>query len=257
MNIEKHLILIKGEDKTEEIRNCEYENGKWQVVFVNNNKTYSYNYQNLQWLKNPVVLNPETTIVYQDNQPVSGVNKIFVFNNYIRICFVTGYKKVYHSREITLEQSCLKNPEAQNSFEYLKQLAEKVSLKDEEDSSFLSKQYEKITFISPNSVLAKYLYQTDLNKQQHRQMATFPFGFNLSQNRYGKLCLNKSVSLKVLLEPVRPKQFQYYTNAIINGKRWLLHPIIMLYCKCFENFRNMALILLQPTWVTRKTKEVL
>jgi hypothetical protein len=79
LNIEKHLILIKGEDKTEEIRNCEYENGKWQVVFVNNNKTYSYNYQNLQWLKNPVVLNPETTIIYQDNQPVSGVNKIFNF----------------------------------------------------------------------------------------------------------------------------------------------------------------------------------
>jgi superfamily I DNA and/or RNA helicase len=220
LNIEKHLILIKGEDKTEEIRNCEYENGKWQVVFVNNNKTYSYNYQNLQWLKNPVVLNPETTIVYQDNQPVSGVNKIFVFNNYIRICFVTGYKKVYHSREITLEQSCLKNPEAQNSFEYLKQLAEKVSLKDEEDSSFLSKQYEKITFISPNSVLAKYLYQTDLNKQQHRQMAIFPFGFNLSQKTATEKALSEQIS--VIEGPPGTGKTQtilnIIANAIINGK---------------------------------------
>ena len=220
MNIEKHLILIKGEDKTEEIRNCEYENGKWQVVFVNNNKTYSYNYQNLQWLKNPVVLNPETTIVYQDNQPVSGVNKIFVFNNYIRICFVTGYKKVYHSREITLEQSCLKNPEAQNSFEYLKQLAEKVSLKDEEDSSFLSKQYEKITFISPNSVLAKYLYQNDLNKQQHRQMAIFPFGFNLSQKTATEKALSEQIS--VIEGPPGTGKTQtilnIIANAIINGK---------------------------------------
>ncbi|MDD4753746.1 MAG: hypothetical protein PHT78_10970, partial [Desulfitobacteriaceae bacterium] len=45
LNIDKHLILIKGEDKTESISRCTYANGKWHVVFAKD-KTYSYNYNN-------------------------------------------------------------------------------------------------------------------------------------------------------------------------------------------------------------------
>jgi len=82
MNIEKHLILIKGEDKTEEISHCEYANGKWQVKFVRG-RIYSYNYSSVQWLKNPVSFNGETTVVYENNQPLSGVDKIFDFGGYM------------------------------------------------------------------------------------------------------------------------------------------------------------------------------
>jgi len=102
LNIEKHLILVKGEDKTEAISRCTYENGKWNVEF-HRDKVYPYNYLNVQWLKNPVSLDPATTVVYQNNQPLSGVK-------------------------------------AHNVFEYLKQLAEKISVTDEQDISFLSKQ---------------------------------------------------------------------------------------------------------------------
>jgi hypothetical protein len=89
LNIEKHLILIKGEDKTAEISYCMYENSKWQVQFAKG-KTYTYNFPNVQWLSNPVSHPPATTVVYQNNQPLSGVDKIYVFEDYIRICFVTG-----------------------------------------------------------------------------------------------------------------------------------------------------------------------
>ena len=82
MNIEKHLILIKGEDRTEAISHCMYEKGKWQVKFAND-KSYSYNYLNVQWRRDPVSLPGATTVVYQNNQPLSGVNKIFVFGDYI------------------------------------------------------------------------------------------------------------------------------------------------------------------------------
>jgi len=180
LDIEKHLILIKDEDKTEAISQCENKNGKWQVQFERD-KIYSYNYQSVKWLRDPVALLGATTIVYQNNQPLSGVDKIFVFGDYIRICFVTGYKKVYPSRKITLEHSCLNNLTAHKSFGYLKLLTEKDSIANEEDSTFLSKQYEKITFVSPSSVLAKYLYPNSLDEPQPGQMPIFPFGFNLSQ----------------------------------------------------------------------------
>jgi len=31
MNVEKHLILLKGKDRTESISYCKYEKGKWWV----------------------------------------------------------------------------------------------------------------------------------------------------------------------------------------------------------------------------------
>lgn len=221
LNIEKHLILVKGEDKTEAISRCVYEHGKWRVTFTNNPKTYSYNFLNVQWLKNPVSYNPAETVVYENNQPLSGVDKILVFNEgYIRICFVTGYKKLYRRHEITLEKSCLNNPDVNNCFEYLKQLTEKVSVKDEDDSSFLSKQYEKITCISPRSVLANYLHPAAINKSQLPQMPIFPFGFNLSQKTATEKALTEQIS--VIEGPPGTGKTQtilnIISNAILNGK---------------------------------------
>lgn len=219
MNIEKHLILIKGEDKTEAITHCRCENGKWQVQF-GTNKTYSYNYSNVQWHRDPVSLLGETTVVYQNDQTISGVDKIFDFGDYIRICFVTGYKKVYGKREITFEQSCLKNPDAHNVFEYLKRLADKVSVTDEEDSSFLSGQYARMTCVTPSSVLAKYLSPTALNSPQHGPMPIFPFGLNLSQKAATERALTEQIS--VIEGPPGTGKTQtilnIIANAVMNGK---------------------------------------
>lgn len=214
MNIEKHLILIKGEDKTEAVTSCKYENSKCQVEF-SNYKTYSYNYLNVQWYKNPVSFLPEITVVYQNDQPLSGVDKIFDFGDYIRICFVTGYKKVYPRQEITVEQSCLNNPDTQNCFEYLKQLAEKVSVTNEEDSSFLSKQYQKITYVCPSSVLAKYLNPVVLNNQRNVQMPIFPFGFNLSQKSATEQAMTEQIS--VIEGPPGTGKTQTIINIIANA----------------------------------------
>lgn len=85
MNLEKNLILVKDEDKTAGISYCEYKNGKWQVQF-GRGKVYSYHYLNVQQLRNQVKLNPETTVVvYHNKQPLSGVDKIIDFGDYIRI----------------------------------------------------------------------------------------------------------------------------------------------------------------------------
>lgn len=127
MNTEKHLTLIKGEDRTEAIGHCMYEKGKWHVEFARG-KSYSYNFANVLWLKNPDLLVPTEALIYHKNQLLTGIDKIFVFESYMRVCFTNGYKKVYPRHEIRVEKSCLNNPDARNSFEYLKQLAEKVSI---------------------------------------------------------------------------------------------------------------------------------
>jgi len=84
LDIEKHLIFVKSEDKTEQIKDCQYVDGGWDVIYNNYSKVFSYKYQNVEWYKNPKIINPQTSVVYVLEQPLGGVLKIFDFGDYIK-----------------------------------------------------------------------------------------------------------------------------------------------------------------------------
>jgi hypothetical protein len=44
MDIRKHLIFLKGDDRTAQITSCRYAEGKWHVLFAGSQKTYEYRY---------------------------------------------------------------------------------------------------------------------------------------------------------------------------------------------------------------------
>ncbi|SHH44578.1 AAA domain-containing protein [Clostridium intestinale] len=219
MNIEKNLILIKGEDKTSKVTYCEYTNGKYQVTF-DNNKSYTYNYNNVNWLRNPVELNPETTILYKDNQPISGIDKILRFDGYVRVCFKSGYTKSYPMYNLTIEETCLNKTGSSNCFDYLKSLSALIKVSQDEEDSFLNKQYNKIKAISPRSVLDVYLNPKELKKRENRGNTIFPFGFNLSQKSATDKALTNQIS--VIEGPPGTGKTQtilnIIANAIVNNK---------------------------------------
>lgn len=78
MNIEKHLIFVKDEDKTEQIKYCKYEGSKCKVTYDNSSE-YSYNRSNVVWHKVLKEVDVHTSVVYENNQPLSGVVKILDF----------------------------------------------------------------------------------------------------------------------------------------------------------------------------------
>lgn len=220
MNIEKHLILVKSEDKTEQIESCEYVNGKWNIIFHNNTTKYTYNYHYVEWHRNPKIINHETSIIYEFDHPLSDIVKILDFDDNIKILFRSGHKKVYKRSSIIIEENCLANKNAYNCFEYLKKLADHTSVKTEDDISFLSKQYSRLTYISPCSVLAAYLERKPLKKESRETQPIFPFGFNLSQ----KVATEKALSEQVSIIEGPPGTGKTQTilniiaNAIINNK---------------------------------------
>lgn len=215
MNIEKHLILVKGEDKTEQIDYCEYTNGKWQVIYHNNSTGYPYNYNNVVWYKNPKIVKQETCVVYDQDQPLSSITKILDFGDYYRIVFRTGYRKVYRRSSIIIEETCLTSKNAHDCFDYLKKLANHVSIKGEDDISFLSKQYNKLIIISPRSVLAVYLERKLLKRESRQIQPIFPFGFNLSQKDATEKALSEQVS--VIEGPPGTGKTQTILNIIANA----------------------------------------
>lgn len=215
MNIEKHLILVKSEDKTEQIDCCQYVNGKWILSYHNSSTEYSYNYNNVEWHRDPKMINHDTTVIYESDQPLSGIVKILDFGEYIRVLFKSGYKKVYQRSNVILEETCLTNRNAHNCFEYLKKLADHTSVKTEDDVSFLSKQYSRLSTISPRSVLSAYIERRPLKIENREVQAIFPFGFNLSQKGAAEKALTEQIS--VIEGPPGTGKTQTILNIIANA----------------------------------------
>jgi superfamily I DNA and/or RNA helicase len=218
--MEKNLILIKNIDKTDQVAFYKYHNGKWQIRFHNSSKVFTYNEKNVVFCSNPRILNHTTKIVYANNQPISGINSIQDFGSHIRLIFNSGYKKTFLSSDLTIEETCLSNQKAFNCFEYLKSLADQISVEQNEDSSFLRRQYDRLTTISPRSVLATYLERKSLVKEQKKLQVIFPFGFNASQKSAAEKAFTEQIS--VIEGPPGTGKTQtilnIIANAIINNK---------------------------------------
>lgn len=221
MNIEKNLIFLNDEDKTEKIKSCKYNNGKYYITFNNNNKVYTYCYNNVQWFSEVLEHDTEKNLVYEEDNPISGIIKIIEFNGqYIRLIFKTGYNKLYPKWKIKIKKSCLKNNASSNCFEYLKKLSDYVSIPTDDGTSLLNKQYNRIKKISPDSVLAKYLNYEELKAKDNDTQLIFPFGFNISQKEATKKAMINQIS--VIEGPPGTGKTQtilnIVANAIFNGK---------------------------------------
>ncbi|MCG3088373.1 AAA domain-containing protein [Sporosarcina cyprini] len=216
MDSDRYLILIKNEDKTDQIDSCEFRNGKWQVKFRNTYKWYTYSEKHVVRYSNPSLLDPLNSIVYADGQPVSGIQAIHDFGLYIRLVFKNGFKKAYISSQLTIENSCLSNTNAANCFGYLKALADQVSIKPEDENlSFLSKQYNRMTAISPQSALAMYLERKTVTREPGKSQVIFPFGFNASQKSAAEKAICGQIS--VIAGPPGTGKTQTILNIIANA----------------------------------------
>lgn len=183
MNIEKHLILIKDEDKTDKIQSLRFEADRWQVIYHGNPTIYKYAFSNVKWYRNPKVMDGRTVIIRDKGIQIMGIERIIDFGEMTRIIFTKGPSKIFKVSTLTLEANILSKKEEGNTFEYLKRLAHQVSLQADGEAGFLGRQYDKIKYVSSHSVLSSYLHGIS-KQEQNRVMQIppiFPFGFNLSQ----------------------------------------------------------------------------
>lgn len=82
MNIKYNMIIIKGEIKTPNIISCIYNPyTKKMDVKSNNGKTYSYVYSNVEWLKDPQVLNPNMYRISKEGRDFFGIKAMYVFKS--------------------------------------------------------------------------------------------------------------------------------------------------------------------------------
>ncbi|MHC8515913.1 AAA domain-containing protein [Sporosarcina sp. ITBMC105] len=216
MDVNKHLILIKNIDKTKQIVDCAFQDGQWHVKFQNNDRIYQYRKHNVVWHRNPKILDLHNRIIYADGQPLSGIQVVQDFGDTIRLVFTRGFHKVYKRSQLVVEESCLANEKSSNCLGYLKTLAEHVSANPEDENvSFLSKQYNRMTTISPRSVLALYLERKTFTRNPVTSNLIFPFGLNASQ----KSATEKAIAgpISVIEGPPGTGKTQTILNIIANA----------------------------------------
>lgn len=193
---EQYLIIVKGEDKTEQIKEYLYTNGKFQVTFQNG-KTYSYGESNVLIYTNPSELDPHEFAVITRNQMLSSIEKIYSFEKHIRVIYKSGKKEIIPFEQVKIVRSCLFETKSRNTFEYLKQVASVVSLKSDDGRNILATQYNRIDFIRDDSILAAFLDPSKVAKRPENidVLPLFPFGFNHSQKEAVHHALCQKVSM--------------------------------------------------------------
>lgn len=222
MNTKNNMIIIKGEIKTSDIISCIYnpDTKKTDVKF-NNGKTYSYASSNVEWLKDPQVLNPNMYRISKEGRELFNINSIYVFRgtyeSYCHICFDDGKERDYRWNDLYIIESCLNQGESLNVFEYIKQIAGLSDIKNEETGEkLLSKRFNKISFVSSDVALAKYLNPSSLQVKgtECEYIPIFPFGCNNSQYKAVKNAMENQIS--VIQGPPGTGKTQTILNIIAN-----------------------------------------
>lgn len=216
VSVDTDLILIKNEDKTDEVESCVEKDDKQQVKFYRNNKVYHFNKNNVMHFSNPEAYDGAAYIVYQNGNPLQSVKKILFFDSYCRVLYQNNRHDCFLSESVSLEKEVLSNSSVQQCWNYITELSNKTGIKQEDGSSLLKKQIDKIKQVSPKSVLAAYLGDQSLQvRQEPVREIIYPFGFNRSQKEATIKALTEQAS--IIEGPPGTGKTQTILNIIANA----------------------------------------
>jgi len=198
MDINRVLVLIKGEDSTVRIERFEMQDAVVWITYRGSPKAYPCKLRDFLIFENPVITDiSEETVVYHNDIPLYQVSQIIHFGSKVRIKNNRGISRVYDARAIRMEGNAV-TPTAKTTLQYWTDIARYTSVKEEQQDreTFLKDQFDRLRFVSPNSVLVSYLNGNEIRvKPATASEPIFPFKFNLSQKEALDNALRSHISI--------------------------------------------------------------
>jgi hypothetical protein len=216
MDIKAVMVLVKGEDKTEEISNIDYEleNGKVNIIYRGKSAIYPYNQNSVVVIKKSKVIELDGHAAYVYGMPVYEPQLILDFGERIRIIQYNGESLTVRPQSFSLVRDGAANQAAQQIQTYLRDIS-RYTADNPEEEAFLKKEMEQLTFVHPESVLSRYLNQQEIEQRTpDTESIIFPFRFNLSQKAALENALKNSIS--VIEGPPGTGKTQTILNIIAN-----------------------------------------
>ena len=173
MDEEKILVILKGEDKTKDIEHfsqCDND-GKINIKFYKNKQEYPYSKINVIVKEKPIVVELKEKDIYYKNQILFNIEKVIRFEEFVKIIYRSGETEVFRYKDLSFKSNSIENLN-KNIIGYFKEISNYVkSGKEEEESeheenqeSFLKREYEKLNYINQESILNYYINKIDLTK---------------------------------------------------------------------------------------------
>lgn len=221
MNLEKHIIIINGVDKTYEIESIQPDGHQFAIKFQNSNRTYYYSRNNVLWLTNRLKLDIENCHIYVNGRRENNVMSIHLFvgeaEKFYAIKSANGFVRHFPEKAVRINSSCIVG-KATVVFDYMHQCARISTLgADEEDGTsegILSAIYSNIDFVDEKTAAAVYLNSQCGIKKSMIDTILFPFGCNASQEIAIKAALSNQIS--VIQGPPGTGKTQTILNIIAN-----------------------------------------
>ena len=213
MDLKSVMVLVKGKDETENVKEYKYINDKTLITY-NNGQTYAYNKENVDIHKCRKMIKLDDEIAYNDDIPIYKPKLILDFKEYIRIINHNEKSIVIEKNKFSVIKNSAGNKNAQKIMKYFKNIVQHISDNPKEEA-FLQKEINQLIFIHPESVLSSYLNRQPIKtRNAHINSIIFPFRFNLSQKSALENALTNSVS--VIEGPPGTGKTQTILNLIAN-----------------------------------------
>lgn len=250
MNLQQHVIIINGVDKTYQVESIRLNGNKYAVKFQNADKVYSYSQDKVIWLTNPIPIEFEGCHVFVNGRKEKNIKEISLFANngskYYAITYGNDFTKHYAESEVDIRQSCLFG-KTTNIFDYLRQCAGTNTLgineEDESSEGILTSIYSRIDFVDVNTAAAIYLNPQQGIATSQPGSILFPFGCNASQQRAVKAALSNQIS--VIQGPPGTGKTQTILNIIAN--LLVAHKSILIVSNNNSATENVSEKLSQPS----------
>ncbi|MCM1297536.1 MAG: AAA family ATPase, partial [Muribaculaceae bacterium] len=221
MDLQKHVIIINGDDKTYQVESIRLDGYKYAIKFQNSDKVYSYSMDKVTWLTNTISIEFEDCHIFINGKKEKNVKSISLFScdgiKYYAITFGKDFTKHYAESEVDIRRSCLTG-KVTNVFDYLRQCAGINTLGIDGENEFsegiLTSIYSRIDFVDENTAAAVYLDPQRGIKKSNLCTILFPFGCNASQERAVKVALSNQIS--VIQGPPGTGKTQTILNIIAN-----------------------------------------
>ncbi len=197
----KYLVVLKGEPH-DDVVSYKYDKTiqKYNIVF-NTGKDYNYAYSSFELIKDPKSLDVDLyRFTNSQGKTFNNVEKVLLFSGnsgkYYRIFFSDKSSNIYKQADLVLTENILKNKQNTTYLDYYKSIANKVGIKLDDGRNILEGQFEKMSFVPIDSVLASFLTKKIGKKHTViKKPIIFPFGSNLSQINAVNNAMNNKISI--------------------------------------------------------------
>ena len=225
MNESKYLIYhysSKSEKWYDATKNVVWfcdDGNAWKVKFLDSDEYYHVSFQKMHIHENPKKI--KFVELYYKGSPCYQAKLLLCFDDKLyKIFYENGYTTVALPSEIKIVQDALtKSEHASGVMAYYRRVVQEI-VRDEEDQ-FLLQQFDDISYVNEDSVLALYLNnKLASNNPNLKHPIISPFGINLSQSKAIDMMFTNKISI-VEGPPGTGKTqtiLNFIANALINNK---------------------------------------